>query len=79
MGKKHLLQRRSLLKAIAGTAGLTLAVSTLHETGQARTWGARDDIATLVDSDLCTGFGACVAACRARNFALMPRPEQPLP
>ena len=79
MGKKLLLQRRSLLKAIAGTAGLTLAVSTLSTTGQARSWGASDDIATLIDIDLCTGCGACVAACRARNLASIPRPEHPLP
>lgn len=79
MGNKLLLQRRSLLKAIAGTAGLSLAGTTLPTVGRASTLGASDDRATLIDVDLCTGCGACVAACRTRNLASIPHPDHPLP
>ena len=79
MGNKILFQRRSLLKAMAGAAGLTLAGTGLPAAGRASSLGDSDDTATLIDVDLCTGCGACVTTCRSRNLASVPHPDRPYP
>lgn len=70
---------KGLAKVAAGTvAG---AVGGLLGTSDLACAAAREntDLAVLIDVDKCTGCGACVTACRARNFASVPVPALPVP
>ncbi|MGD9574864.1 4Fe-4S dicluster domain-containing protein [uncultured Desulfovibrio sp.] len=79
MGNKLFLQRRSVIKAMAGTAGLSLAGAASSLASGVQSHGNGADRATIIDVDLCNGCGACVSACRDRNLSEIPVPTQPIP
>ena len=79
MGNNLRIQRRSLIKAAAGAAGLTLAGATPPVAASLQDWGSGNDRTTVIDVDRCTGCGACVAACRDKNLSTVPLPDLPIP
>lgn len=55
MGNKLFLQRRSVIKAMAGTAGLSLAGAASSLASGVQSQGNGADRATIIDVDLCNG------------------------
>ena len=73
------LQRRFLLKAVAGTAGLAVTAGASPFPAKGSILAAPEEFATIIDIDRCTGCGACVDACRKRNLDGIPLPQKPIP